>query len=47
MFRHSVLVEFLTFALFYVILKIIFQFINIESRRAGWHVPAGVSGILA
>jgi hypothetical protein len=47
MFRQSVLMEFLTFAAFYVILKVLLQFINIESRRAGWHLPAAVSGILA
>jgi hypothetical protein len=47
MFRQSVLVEFLTFALFYVILKVILQFINVEARRNSWHLPAAVSGILA
>lgn len=45
MFRHSVLVEFATFALFYVILKAILSFINIEARRNGWHIPAAVSGL--
>lgn len=47
MFRQSVVMEFLTFALFYVILKAILQFINVESRRNGWHLPSAVSGILA
>lgn len=47
MFRQSVVVEFLTFAAFYVILKAILQLFNIEARRQGWHVPAGVSGLLA
>lgn len=35
------------FALFYVILKALIQFINIEARRTGLTVLAGVSGILA
>jgi hypothetical protein len=38
---------FLVFALYYVILKGLLQFINIEARRNGWHVPAGVSGLFA
>lgn len=44
---HIGLVEFLVFALYYVILKALIQFINIETRRAGLHVPAAVSGLLA
>jgi len=40
-------VEFLIFALYYVLLKALLQFINLETRRAGLHVPAGVSGLLA
>lgn len=47
MFRHSVLVEFLTFVLFYVILKALIQLINIEARRTGLTTLAGLSGILA
>jgi hypothetical protein len=39
--------EFFIFALYYVILKATIQLINIESRRAGWQVPAGVSGLFA
>jgi hypothetical protein len=38
---------FLVFALYYLILKALLQFINIEARRNGWHVPAGVSGLFA
>ena len=45
MFRHSVLVEFATFVLFYIILKAILAIANIEARRNGWHVPAAVSGL--
>jgi hypothetical protein len=44
---HIGLVEFLVFALYYVILKALVQFINIETRRLGLHVPAAVSGLLA
>lgn len=47
MYFHSVFLEFLKFGAFYVILKALIQFINIEARRAGWHVPAAVSGLLA
>lgn len=45
MHLHIGLVEFVIFALYYVILKAVFQFINIEARRNGWTVPAGVSGL--
>lgn len=41
------LVEFAIFALYYLILKFILQVINIECRRNGLHVPAGVSGLFA
>lgn len=47
MFRNSILIEFLTFVAFYVILKALLQFLNIEARRNGWTIPAGVSGLLA
>lgn len=47
MFRHSVLVEFATFVLFYVILKAILMIVNLEARRNNWHVPAAVSGLFA
>lgn len=47
MFRHSVVVEFLTWILFYVIAKALIQLINIEARRSGASVLAGLSGLLA
>lgn len=47
MFRHSVVIEFLTFCAFYVILKALVQFINIEARRYGSTTLAGIAGILA
>ena len=42
---HIGLAEFLVFALYYLILKAILQVINIESRRSGSSVLAGVSGL--
>lgn len=47
MFRHSVVIEFLTFVAFYVILKALLQLANIEARRAGSKTLAGVTGLLA
>lgn len=47
MFRNSILIEFLTFAAFYLILKAIIQLINIEARRTGSTTLAGVSGLFA
>lgn len=47
MHLHVGFAEFLVFALYYVILKAAIQFINVETRRGGLHVPAGVSGLLA
>lgn len=47
MHLHIGFAEFVIFALYYVILKAFIQFINIECRRNGWTVPAGVSGLLA
>lgn len=44
---HIGFMEFLVFTLYYVILKALIQFINIETRRNGFHVPAAVSGLLA
>lgn len=44
---HIGLEGFIVFALYYVILKAFIQFLNLEARRNGWHVPAGVSGLLA
>lgn len=47
MFFHSVFLEFFKFACFYVILKALVQFMNIEARRSGSSVLAGVSGLFA
>lgn len=47
MFRFGVVTEFLTWVAFYVIFKAIVHFINIESRRNGATVVAGVAGLLA
>jgi hypothetical protein len=47
MFRQSVVIEFLTFCCFYVVLKALLQLINIEARRSGSKVLAGVSGLFA
>ncbi len=47
MHLHIGLVEFVVFTLYYVILKALIQFINIEARRSGSTVLAGVSGLLA
>jgi hypothetical protein len=41
------LAGFAIFALYYVLLKALIQFVNLETRRNGWTVPAGVSGLLA
>lgn len=47
MHTHIGFMEFLVFALYYVILKALIQFINVETRRNGYTIPAGVSGLLA
>ena len=39
--------QFVTWALYYVIFKAIVLFINVETRRNGWQIPAGVSGLLS
>ena len=44
---HIGFMEFVVFALYYVILKAFVHFINIEARRGGGSVLAGVSGLLA
>lgn len=44
---HIGFMEFLVFALYYVILKAGIQLLNIESRRTGSKVLAGVSGLFA
>lgn len=47
MFFHGVALEFLKFAAFYVILKALVQFINLEARRTGSTLLASVSGLFA
>lgn len=44
---HIGLMEFFVFLFYYVLAKALFQLINIETRRAGLTIPAGVSGLLA
>jgi len=44
---HIGALEFLVFAMYYVILKLAVHFINIESRRSGSKILSGVSGLLA
>lgn len=39
--------QFLVFAFYYIIIKSLILFINVETRRNGWRVPAGVSGLLS
>ncbi len=39
--------EFLIFALYYLIMKAILLFINVETRRHDVHVPAAVSGLFS
>lgn len=41
------LAGFVVFLLYYVIAKALLQFVNVETRRSGMHVPAAVSGLLA
>lgn len=47
MFIHSVFLEFLKFAAFYIVLKALIQFINLEARRSGSTLLASVSGLFA
>jgi hypothetical protein len=44
---HIGFLEFVVFALYYVILKAAVQLLNIEARRSGSKVLAGVSGLFA
>lgn len=44
---HIGFMEFLVFAFYYLILKAFLLVINIETRRSGMKIPAGVSGLLA
>ncbi len=47
MHLHIGLAEFLVFALYYILVKGLIQVINVECRRNGYTIPAGVSGLLA
>jgi hypothetical protein len=47
MHLHIGLMEFLVFALYYLVLKAVLQLINIEARRSGSKTLAGVSGLFA
>ena len=44
---HIGFFEFLVWLLYYFLAKMLFLFINIESRRAGWHVPSAVAGLFS
>lgn len=44
---HIGLMEFLVFAMYYIIMKAILLFINIEARRNKLKVPAALSGLLS
>lgn len=44
---HIGFFEFMIFGLMLIAWKAIFQFINLETRRNKWHVPAAVSGLLS
>lgn len=47
MFFHSVFLEFLKFCAFFIILKALLQFINLEARRTQSTLLASVSGLFA
>jgi hypothetical protein len=47
MHLHIGLLEFIVFALYYLILKAVIQLLNIEARRSGSKTLAGVSGLFA
>lgn len=44
---HIGLAEFLVFALYYLILKAAIQFANVEARRNGMTIAAGITGLFA
>ena len=44
---HIGILDFLIFALYYFILKGILIFVNTETRRGGYEIPAAVSGLLS
>lgn len=41
------LAGFVAFLAYYILAKALLQLVNLESRRAGWKLPAAVSGLLA
>lgn len=47
MHLHIGFMEFVTFTAYYLLLKALLQFINLEARRNGKTIPAGVSGLFA
>lgn len=47
MHLHIGFAEFAVFLLYYLVAKALIQFINIEARRNGLTVVAGVSGLFA
>jgi hypothetical protein len=47
MHLHIGLMEFIVFALYYIVLKALIQLLNIEARRSGSKTLAGVSGLFA
>ena len=47
MHLHIGLMEFIVFALYYLILKAVLQLVNVEARRSGSKTLAGVSGLFA
>lgn len=44
---HIGFLEFVTFALYYILFKIVILVFNLETRRNHIHVPAAVSGLLS
>jgi len=44
---HIGLAEFLVFTLYFLILKAALQLLNVEARRSGNRLLAGVSGLFA
>jgi hypothetical protein len=44
---HIGVAGFAVFVLYMIIYKAMIHLINVETRRNGMHVPAGVSGLLA
>lgn len=44
---HIGLLELVTFLMYYIIIKAVLLFVNLEFRRNNIHVPAAVSGLLS